>query len=159
MNSPWTIKAIVTLVTIGTIFSVIKALMLFQYFSYSPGPILIRTAGAAIGVAFAVFGIRGLLRGSNGWRIFYLVSAVLSCLGILFLLWTVMRNSYYEATTIWGLAALLVPQLFVLWALLLHGRTVRFFKPLPPDWVEPEVSFDAELHGRLLQRLMPGNSN
>jgi len=154
MNSPWTIKVIVAFIALGTTVSVIKTLMLFQYFSFMPGPILIRTAATAVGVAIAVFGLLGLLRGSNGWRIFYIVCALLGSIFVAFPIWALITHRIYgSASSIWGMGAILAPQLFVLWAFLLHGETVRFFKPVKADWAGPSGEDDAELQQRLSQRL------
>ena len=159
MNSPWTVKVIVAFIALSTTVLVIKTLMLFQYFSFMPGPILIRTAATAFGVALAVFGLRGLLRGSNGWRIFYVVCAVLGTLIFAFPIWALMTNRYYGAATFWRMGAMLAPQLFILWAFLLHGETVRFFKPVKADWAGPSSDADAELQQRLSKRLSPENNN
>ena len=159
MNSPWTIKVIVVFVALGTAFSVIKTLMLFPYFSFMPGPILIRTVVTSLGVVLAVFGLRGLLRGSNGWRIFYIVIAVLASIFFTFPFWFIVTHKHVGASTLWGMAALLAPQLFVLWVLLLHGETVRFFKPVKADWAGPSNEADAELQQRLSQCLTPENNN
>lgn len=133
-SKPWTILAMVTVFWLGAIWTLIQNAMLVEYVRYAPGPIVMRWIVSFLGFLFSLWIISGLSRGRNGFRIFYIVVGSISVVATAFFLYPFLQVSSYARDTAWtmvvvSLAIVLGYNLFVLWALLLHGQTRLYFVP------------------------------